>query len=149
VDKAIRKSGSRNFWALQYNLPTESRNHVKKFIATHYIMEGNGGMTTLTKSERAEALLNGATTTPTTSRNMDMEVIPVSGKYNAIVVAQHLKMNITEFNRLNPGFDKSLASNGSYELHLPADKALLFQAQKPQILEQSVRLMLSTASKTF
>ncbi len=36
---AMKKSGSKNFWALQYYLPQESRNHVKKFIATHYIME--------------------------------------------------------------------------------------------------------------
>ena len=29
---------------MQYFLPEESRNHVKKFIATHYIMEaGNDG----------------------------------------------------------------------------------------------------------
>ncbi|HNK29228.1 MAG TPA: lytic transglycosylase domain-containing protein, partial [Ferruginibacter sp.] len=43
VFSAIKKSGSRNFWSLQYYLPTESRNHVKKFIATHYVMEGSGG----------------------------------------------------------------------------------------------------------
>src|SRR4029079_14064440 len=39
VYSAIKKSGSRNFWNMQYFLPEESRNHVKKFIATHYIME--------------------------------------------------------------------------------------------------------------
>ncbi|MCW3119494.1 MAG: lytic transglycosylase, partial [Chitinophagaceae bacterium] len=48
VDAAIRKSGSRDFWVLQNYLPAESRIHVKKFIATHYIMEGQGGITTLT-----------------------------------------------------------------------------------------------------
>src|SRR5574339_486357 len=51
VDAAIRKSKSRNFWDLQHYLPAESRDHVKKFIATHYIMEGDGGITTLTKDE--------------------------------------------------------------------------------------------------
>lgn len=51
VNRAIRKSGSRNFWTLQYHLPAESRQHVKKYIATHYYFEGDGGVTTLTKSE--------------------------------------------------------------------------------------------------
>ena len=51
VNSAIRRSGSRDFWSLQKYLPAESRNHVKKFIATHYIMERAGGITTLTKSE--------------------------------------------------------------------------------------------------
>lgn len=51
VNYAIKKSGSRNFWKLQRYLPAESRDHVKKFIATHYYFEGQGGETTLTKAE--------------------------------------------------------------------------------------------------
>jgi Transglycosylase SLT domain len=53
VYNAIQKSGSRNFWVLQGYLPAESREHVKKFIATHYYFEGRGGVTTLTRSENA------------------------------------------------------------------------------------------------
>jgi len=52
VYKAIKKSGSRNFWKLQYFLPEETRGHVKKFIATHYYFEGHGSIVTLTKDER-------------------------------------------------------------------------------------------------
>ena len=52
VYAAIKKSGSRNFWVLQRFLPLETRNHVKKFISTHYYYEGSGGLTTLTKAER-------------------------------------------------------------------------------------------------
>ena len=54
VYKAIRLSGSRNFWKLQHLLPGETRGHVKKFIGTHYFFEGNGSITTLTKSERTQ-----------------------------------------------------------------------------------------------
>lgn len=54
VYKAIRKSGSHNFWKLQAYLPGESREHVKKFIATHYYFEGNGSVTTLTKAENTK-----------------------------------------------------------------------------------------------
>jgi membrane-bound lytic murein transglycosylase D len=144
VNSAIRKSGSRNFWNLQYFLPAESRNHVKKFIATHYIMEGNGSITTLTKNERTDQLLNQEpTNTPA------FETLSISGKYNSLVIAQHIQMDIASFNRLNPRFDKQLSTTGSYELKLPADKLLLFQANKPQILEQSIRLMLMTATKPY
>jgi len=52
VNKAIKKSGSKNFWALQYNLPAETRNHVKRFIGAHYFFEETGSETTLTKAER-------------------------------------------------------------------------------------------------
>ena len=51
VYKAIKKSGSRNFWKLQQFLPEETRGHVKKFISTHYYYEGKGSVTTLTKQE--------------------------------------------------------------------------------------------------
>lgn len=51
VMKAIKKSGSRNFWKLQQYLPEETRGHVKKYISTHYYYEGRGGVTTLTKYE--------------------------------------------------------------------------------------------------
>ena len=44
VYNAMKKSGSKNFWDLQYYLPAESRTYVKRFIATHYIMEGSGGI---------------------------------------------------------------------------------------------------------
>lgn len=52
VYKAIKRSGSRNFWKLQHHLPAETRSHVKKFIGTHYYFEGHGSITTITKDER-------------------------------------------------------------------------------------------------
>ena len=51
VYNAIKKSGSRNFWVLQRFLPLETRNHVKKFISTHYFFEGHGSLATMTKAE--------------------------------------------------------------------------------------------------
>ena len=53
VYRAIRKAGSRNFWCLEKYLPAESRDHVKKFIASHYYFEGKGSIVTLTSSEWA------------------------------------------------------------------------------------------------
>lgn len=147
VNKAIRKSGSRNFWDLQYHLPAESRNHVKKFIATHYIMEGDGGETTMTRSETDRMLKSQATPAVQTAAmsNSNLVSIEVSGKYNSNAISNVLQMNIAEFNRMNPNFDTQLSSKGTYTLRLPADKALAFQANKPQILEQSISLMLASA----
>jgi membrane-bound lytic murein transglycosylase D len=51
VQKAIKKAGSKNFWALQQYLPQESRGHVKRFIGIHYFFEGQGSIATQTKSE--------------------------------------------------------------------------------------------------
>ncbi len=51
VYKAIKKTGSRNFWVLQNHLPAETRGHVKRFIGVHYYFEGTGSITTQTKAE--------------------------------------------------------------------------------------------------
>lgn len=141
VNTAIRRSGSRNFWDLQYHLPAESRSHVKKFIATHYIMEGEGGLTTLTKDETTRLLANYANV-PTTDGSLAMQNI--SGKYYSKAIAQILKMNLSEFNKLNPDFDKQLSAKGNYDLRLPADKMTAFKEAKIQILQQSVGMLLGT-----
>lgn len=56
IFNAIKKSGSRNFWKLQNFLPKETRNHVKRFIATHYYFEGKGSLVTLGKAESEKYL---------------------------------------------------------------------------------------------
>jgi membrane-bound lytic murein transglycosylase D len=140
VNSAIRKSGSSNFWDLQYYLPAESRNHVKKFIATHYIMEGDGGLTTLTKKETdALALSNSPAII-----DANATALNISGKYHSIAIAQIIQMNIGDFSKLNPDFDKQLSANGSYNLRLPNDKMLAFQTNKLQILDQSIQIILSS-----
>jgi membrane-bound lytic murein transglycosylase D len=56
VLNAIKKSGSRSFWKIQYLLPKETRLHVKRFIATHYYFEGKGSLVTLGKLETEKYL---------------------------------------------------------------------------------------------
>ena len=143
VNAAIRKSGSRNFWELQNYLPTESRKHVKKFIATHFIMEGSGGVTTSTKKENEAFTYASATQTDAADPNA--AVLNITGKYNSTAIAENLGMDINEFNRLNPNFDRLISANGNYDLRLPNEKMTTFQANKPQILEQSVRIMVNSA----
>jgi membrane-bound lytic murein transglycosylase D len=143
VNSAIRRSGSRNFWELQYHLPAESRNHVKKFIATHYIMEGNGGLTTLTRKETDKLTPVDAVLITT---DASVASLTLTGKYTARAIAQAVGMNIGEFNSLNPAFEQQLAK-GSYELKLPADKMASFHTAKSQILEQSIRQMLQVSAR--
>jgi len=145
VNSAIRRSHSRNFWDLQYYLPTESRNHVKKFIATHYIMEGNGGITTVTKDEADDAMLF-----PVAGKNIlsqeelaNSKMQTISGKYNSVIISKNILIDITSFNRYNPDFDKKIAVNGSFDLRLPADKMDIFNAKKFQILDESMKLLLA------
>jgi len=55
VYNAIRRSHSRNFWVLQKYLPAESRQHVKKFIATAYYFERENNANTANTAVTAPA----------------------------------------------------------------------------------------------
>ncbi len=145
VNTAIRKSGSRDFWILQKYLPAESRNHVKKFIATHYIMEGGGGVTTLTKNEAGLLSMNNEAEDRDNPTDGSMTQ-SISGRYNSAIIVKHILMDIIAFNRINPNFDRSIGMNGTYELHLPADKMELFLSRKSTILAESMQLLLNPAS---
>lgn len=152
VYSAIKKSkGSRNFWDLQYYLPAESRTHVKKFIGTHYVFEGQGSVTTLTKAEAAAQI--GVTATYLLNRRLTSDELNnarsaiISGKYFSAAIARNILMNMADFDRYNPDFDKKMASSDNiYEMKLPADKMELFTANKYIILNESVQMLLNGAT---
>ncbi|HEY0433623.1 MAG TPA: transglycosylase SLT domain-containing protein [Chitinophagaceae bacterium] len=146
VNHAIRKSGSKNFWRLQYYLPEESRNHVKKFIATHYIMEGNGSIATLTRDEAKNLRPADRNSQLTPAELSASKTQDITGKFNSLIIAQHIGMGISAFNRYNPDLDRAIAENGTYIIRLPPCKMDLFNQQKNQILEESVRLLLAPLS---
>jgi membrane-bound lytic murein transglycosylase D len=153
VFTAIKQSGSRNFWNLQYYLPAESRTYVKRFIATHYIMEGSGGVTTVTNQNLGFDAGNGAGANPfdtkpklTAAELETTATQTISGKYNSLVIAKNLAMDIVQFNRYNPEFDYMMANNGNYDLRLPQDKMPIFMANKYVILNECVQLLLGDSN---
>ncbi|MBY0476598.1 MAG: lytic transglycosylase domain-containing protein [Chitinophagaceae bacterium] len=138
VYSAIRKSGSRDFWKLQYFLPAESRNHVKKFIATHYIMEGKGGVTTTVNNGQQQKADEFAP--EKTDPNIDVQAI--AGKFSSVIMAKNLVIDLMYFNQLNPNFDAVLAGNNTFNLRLPKEKMQVFNANRYSILSESVQLLL-------
>jgi membrane-bound lytic murein transglycosylase D len=157
VYDAIKQSGSNNFWDLQYYLPEESRTYVKRFIATHYIMEGVGANPSflekgLPEENQTIRTNYGKNLSPgkvfakapelSDSEWINTEVLPVGGKFNSGILAKTINMDKQAFDRYNPLFDAMISANGSYELRLPADKMQLFISNKYQILNESVEKLL-------
>ena len=131
LSKVIAKKKTKDFWALQYELPLETRNHVKKFIATHAIFEGVL-MPETNKAVPIEAAQN-------TQLAAGMERILISGRYNAKTIASWLKMPLQNLKELNPNMDQQLSAGKSYTLILPAKEAKIFEAYKNQILQASIQ----------
>ena len=75
-------------------------------------------------------------------------VIEVGGRYLSLVVSNYLLMDIDQFNKWNPGFDKTLAEGKKYALRLSKERAVVFEAKKSQILLESVKTLLNGDNAT-
>ena len=131
LSKVIAKKKTKDFWTLQYELPLETRNHVKKFIATHAIFEG-----VLIPETNKTVPIEAAQNAPVAA---GMERILISGRYNAKTIASWLKIPLQNLKELNPNMDQQLSAGKSYTLVLPAKEAKIFEAYKNQILQASIQ----------
>lgn len=150
LDKAIAKANSNSFWDIQYFLPEETRNHVKKFIATHYFFEGNGSVVTMTAKDAANYLTNTKQLTDTTYKAVAAEAsaINIAGRYNSIIIANALMIDTTLFKQLNPNMDNILAKGETYLMKLPPDKTNLFRTKKSEILKESVEAFFNASNRS-
>lgn len=142
VKKAISQSGSNNYWALQQYLPKETRHHVKKFIAAHYFFEGGGSWVTVTAADAVacRTAIAKAAEAKNVATLGNVAASDVVGKYNSLAIIRSLSIDAGLFNKLNPGFDKTIAEGKKYSLKLPESKMPLFITNRQQILEQSAQL---------
>lgn len=143
VKQAIQKKGTKDFWQLQYELPLETRNHVKKFIATYYVFEENNALA----FDEGEGIFSNSVKKDKTGKPLlsatDMKEVTVSGRYRLNVIADFLKMLPKELEALNPKFDQIVSSGKSYSLKLPKDRLEIFEAHKNDILQASLQSLYS------
>jgi membrane-bound lytic murein transglycosylase D len=137
VSKALKKKGTNDFWQIEYDLPLETRNHVKKFIATHYVFEQDGGWTTLTASETKDkkAIAN--------TKEDSIERVEVSGRFQISIIANYISIPLKELETLNPKFNQTVAAGKTYMLRLPMGRLEIFEARKNEILQASIQFLYS------
>ncbi|UAY56518.1 lytic transglycosylase domain-containing protein [Arachidicoccus terrestris] len=150
VNRAIKKAGgSKDFWKVQYYLPKETRNHVKKFISTHYFFEGSGGITTMSAKETKklkEELAANEDGNEVIQLIGNTNVVRIKGIYKKDAICKVLNIKESEFDKINPNFDKALSDGQFYDLHLPDGKTDQFLKKKDQILQQCFNDLLDADS---
>lgn len=130
--QTIKKMKTNDFWALQYNLPLETRDHVKKFIATIYVFESDPTqlVTYLNKPTLVKKKEVG---------NDHLARLEIKGRYSAKIIAQFISFPLEKIMNLNPEIEKILATGKSFELILPKEKLQIFEAYKNEILQASIQ----------
>lgn len=99
------------------------------------------------ETEQKKAILQSAETVQLSADELNNStVVEIAGRYNSLIVSNALLMNLNQFNRWNPNFDKTLAEGKKYSMRILKDKEQVFQAKKQQLLMESVKSLLESAS---
>ena len=143
VSRAIEKAGTKDFWKIEYDLPLETRNHVKKFIATHYVFEEEDA----SASDKWD-YVNGASESKDKKRTnillqSQFQEVIVSGRYKITVIANYLNLDPKDLSILNPKFDQVVSAGKQYTLKLPMGSLEKFEARKFDILQASLQSLYS------
>lgn len=107
VDKAIRKSRSKDFWKIRKHLPKETQNYVPKFIAASYVM--NYYMFYNLRPDYPDYNFQLTSSTKIYTRFSFKKIARISG------------IPIETIRKLNPGYRKQIIppSSEGYNLVLP------------------------------
>lgn len=111
-----------------------------------------GGWTTLTAGETLSQKTQA--TSPeevklTGEEFANTSVMEIGGRYHSATIVKNLALEMGQFNKWNPGFDKSLAEGKKYPMRIEKAKMVIFETQKKSIRMESVRALLegTTPSK--
>jgi membrane-bound lytic murein transglycosylase D len=125
VRKAIRLSGSTDFWGIYPYLPRETQNYVPKFIAMAYIM-----------NYHSEYCI---TPVPFDAKDFLTQKVYCDEGLNFKIIADKLELSTEELLRFNPELKAtSIPYKGNgYLLYIPEDKVHLYYLNQCDITELS------------
>jgi len=130
--QTITNIKTNDFWPSQHQLPLETRDHVKKFIATIYVFESD--QTNLVTYLNKNTLIKKKETV-----NDNLARLEIKGRFSAQIIAEFISFPFEKLMNLNPQIEKVLATGKSFELILPKDKLEIFEAHKNEILQASIQ----------
>jgi membrane-bound lytic murein transglycosylase D len=126
---------------------------VKKFIATHYVFEGEDASASdkgnyVNGASDKGNYVNGATETKDKNSinillQSQFQEVAISGRYKISVIANYLNLDPKDLAILNPKFDQVVASGKQYSLKLPIGSLEKFEARKFDILQASLQSLYS------
>ena len=153
VQRAIDRSGSRNFWDIKQYLPRETQGHVLAFIATASIFENLSKFIDLGsipldfkfgKEEEALPIIkeSAAKKAPYTDDDIkNMSIVRIKDPIYIDILADELGVAKKVLTKWNPDYDqfvyKSNYPTPFYNLRIPKEKVSLFLQKKEQLTKKS------------
>ncbi len=138
VNKAIARSGGvKDYWAIYYNLPKETRGYVPAFIAANYIMNYNDDHYICPKESSGEF--------------MSLDTIHVTNEIHFNQISEVLEIPIEEIRRYNPQFKRDIipGNHKPYILVLPANHMYAYISKSDEIKNHNKDLYLTNRMQTL
>lgn len=123
VNKAIARSGGKkDYWAIYYNLPRETRGYVPAFIAANYIMNYSDDHYICPKESSVDF--------------MSLDTIHVTNEVHFKQISEVLDIPIEDIRRYNPQFKRDIipGNHKPYTLVLPANHMYAFISKSDEIM---------------
>lgn len=153
VQRAISKTGSKNFWDIKKYLPRETQGHVLAFIATASIFEnmssfiGSGKIPVDFKFSKEDALAAESKPAPkpkfTDDELKSMAIVRISEPVNLEYLAQDLKIERKLLEKWNEDYDLFVFdtyNSDYYSLRIPKEKLDNFIERKELITKRSKQM---------
>lgn len=138
VNKAIARSGgAKDYWAIYYNLPKETRGYVPAFIAANYIMNYNDEHFICPKESSDEF--------------MSLDTIHVANEIHFNQISEVLNIPIEDIRRYNPQFKRDIipGNHKPYTLVLPATHMYAYISKSDEILNHNKDHYLTNRMQTL
>ena len=138
VNKAIARSGGvRDYWAIYYNLPRETRGYVPAFIAATYIMNYSNEHFICPKE--------------TSSNFMLLDTIHVADEIHFQQISDILEIPIEDLRRYNPQFKLDIipGNHKPYALVLPTNNMYAFIDKRDEIKNHNKSLHFTHRTQTL
>ena len=122
VNKAIARAGTKNFWAIKYYLPSETRSYVPTYIAMVYAMKYAKDYQLLSAEPKRELYA--------------VDTVVVGGKVTLKHISNVLGISEAELQFINPSLKIGIVPlvKGGFPLNLPINYFVQFENKKDQIL---------------
>ena len=138
IQKAMNKAGSRIYTDFATYLPSETQNHVKKYLNAGY---ATGELEQILNDYRSFAANKKAFVpfrSDYSSSQENLADTKLNGAFNIDTIAKSLEISKEQILTWNPNLEEELNENGESDFYLPKDLMVNFLMNKNKILTDSL-----------
>lgn len=136
ITKAMQSANSTQYHVFSKYLPTETINHVKKYLNACYATGELNSVLTNYNSSRMKKNFDSRSGRKDGSFLSETEI---NAGFNLKIIAEELNVDMNKILSWNPGIEEELQTNGESIFYLPTDLMPDFLLRKNTILSRSIK----------